>query len=51
VCGAGGGGCLFCIGDPDRIPAIRDALAGAGAQILEFHIERDGLRLDTRRAE
>ena len=51
VCGAGGGGCLFCIGDPERIPAIRDALASAGAQILEFHIERDGLRLDTRRTE
>jgi galactokinase/mevalonate kinase-like predicted kinase len=27
VCGAGGGGCLFCIGDPADIPAIRQALA------------------------
>ena len=51
VCGAGGGGCLFCIGEPARVPAIRDALASAGAQVLDFHIERDGLRLDTRRAE
>ena len=24
VCGAGGGGCLFCLGEPERIPAIRD---------------------------
>ena len=23
VCGAGGGGCLFCLGEPERIPAIR----------------------------
>jgi D-glycero-alpha-D-manno-heptose-7-phosphate kinase len=51
VCGAGGGGCLFCIGEPKNVPAIRDALHNAGAQLLEFHIERDGLRLDTRRAE
>jgi D-glycero-alpha-D-manno-heptose-7-phosphate kinase len=51
VCGAGGGGCLFCIGDPANVPAIREALARAGAQLLDFHIERDGLRLDTRRAE
>jgi D-glycero-alpha-D-manno-heptose-7-phosphate kinase len=49
VCGAGGGGCLFCIGDPSRVPAIREALQSAGAQLLEFHIERDGLRLDIRR--
>ena len=49
VCGAGGGGCLFCIGDPKHVPAIRQALLDAGAQLLDFHIERDGLRLDIRR--
>jgi D-glycero-alpha-D-manno-heptose-7-phosphate kinase len=51
VCGAGGGGCLFCIGEPRHVPVIREALSRAGAQLLDFHIERDGLRLDTRRAE
>ena len=50
VCGAGGGGCLFCIGDPADVPAIRRALAGAGARVLDFHIERDGLRIETRDA-
>jgi D-glycero-alpha-D-manno-heptose-7-phosphate kinase len=50
VCGAGGGGCLFCIGDPASIPAIRRALAHAGARVLDFHIERDGLRIETRDA-
>lgn len=43
VCGAGGGGCLFCYGPPDATPAIREALAAGGARLLDFHIERDGL--------
>jgi D-glycero-alpha-D-manno-heptose-7-phosphate kinase len=48
VCGAGGGGCLFCIGEPETVPAIRAALASAGARLLDFHIETEGLRVDTR---
>ena len=47
VCGAGGGGCLFCFGDPDRIPAIRDALQASGARVLDFTIESRGLVIDT----
>ena len=43
VCGAGGGGCLFCYGPPDRRDAIRHALAGGGARLLDFRIERNGL--------
>jgi D-glycero-alpha-D-manno-heptose-7-phosphate kinase len=45
VCGAGGGGCLFCYGPPDRHDAIGAALAAGGAQLLEFTIETEGLRL------
>jgi D-glycero-alpha-D-manno-heptose-7-phosphate kinase len=48
VCGAGGGGCLFCIGEPDRVPAMRDAIAANGGRILDFHIEADGLQVETR---
>ncbi|CAN5875816.1 N/A [soil metagenome] len=48
VCGAGGGGCLFCIGEPDDLPAIRKALADNGARILEFSSESEGLKVDTR---
>ncbi len=43
VCGAGGGGCLFCYGPPDLQGAIREALAAGGARILDFRIERHGL--------
>jgi D-glycero-alpha-D-manno-heptose-7-phosphate kinase len=48
VCGAGGGGCLFCLSDPERVPAIREAIAAHGGRLLDFHIEADGLRVDTR---
>ena len=48
VCGAGGGGCLFCLGEPDRIPAIREAIAAKGGRLLNFTIESEGLRVDTR---
>jgi D-glycero-alpha-D-manno-heptose-7-phosphate kinase len=50
VCGAGGGGCLFCIGEPDAVPGMRAALEGAGARLLDFRIERRGLVLETRAA-
>jgi D-glycero-alpha-D-manno-heptose-7-phosphate kinase len=47
VCGAGGGGCLFCLGDPERLPAIRSALQAAGARLLDCHVEPEGLKLTT----
>jgi D-glycero-alpha-D-manno-heptose-7-phosphate kinase len=43
VCGAGGGGCLFCYGSPDKRAAIAEALASGGARLLDYSIERDGL--------
>ena len=45
VCGAGGGGCLFCVADPKDVPAVRNALAAGGARILDYRIETDGLRV------
>ena len=50
VCGAGGGGCLFCISPPEAVPAVGRALAAEGAQVLDFHVERDGLRVEIRAA-
>jgi len=45
VCGAGGGGCLFCFGPPAARPAIAAALAEGGARLLDFRIETNGLQL------
>jgi D-glycero-alpha-D-manno-heptose-7-phosphate kinase len=45
VCGAGGGGCLFCYGPPAAHAAIAEALAAGGARLLDYHIETEGLRL------
>ena len=43
VCGAGGGGCMFCIAAPEDVAAVRDALADGGARLLDFRIETTGL--------
>ena len=45
VCGAGGGGCVFCCGPPDARGAVAAALAAGGARVLDFRIEMEGLRL------
>ncbi|HEY0873269.1 MAG TPA: hypothetical protein VGD94_07330 [Vicinamibacterales bacterium] len=50
VCGAGGGGCLFCIAEPERLPDVRQALAEHGARLLDFRIETEGLKVETRRS-
>jgi len=47
VCGAGGGGCLFCLSRPEQVPAVRAALAAGGARILDFRIETTGLEVAT----
>ncbi len=46
VCGAGGGGCLFTYGPPDKRAAIADALAVGGARLLDYRIEAEGLRCE-----
>jgi D-glycero-alpha-D-manno-heptose-7-phosphate kinase len=43
VCGAGGGGCLFCLTPPENAGPVREALAQGGARLLDFRIETDGL--------
>ena len=45
VCGAGGGGCVFCLADPEDVPAVRQALSSGGARLLEYRIETEGLRV------
>jgi D-glycero-alpha-D-manno-heptose-7-phosphate kinase len=45
VCGAGGGGCLFCYGPPEARHAIAAALERGGARILAYHVDMEGLRV------
>jgi D-glycero-alpha-D-manno-heptose-7-phosphate kinase len=45
VCGAGGGGCLFCYGPPDAHARVTAALAAGGARLLEYRVETEGLRV------
>ena len=47
VCGAGGGGCLVAFAPPDRVQAVREALAAGGARVLDYRVETEGLRVAT----
>jgi D-glycero-alpha-D-manno-heptose-7-phosphate kinase len=42
-CGAGAGGCVVCLVDPDRRAEVAAAFAAGGASLLPFSIEREGL--------
>ena len=46
VCGAGGGGCLFCYGPPSARLAVAEALADGGARVLDYRIESRGLQVE-----
>jgi D-glycero-alpha-D-manno-heptose-7-phosphate kinase len=43
VCGAGGGGCVIFFCDVGRKHDVDRALRDAGAHVLEFHIDTEGL--------
>ncbi len=45
VCGAGGGGCVMMLVDPDRRGDVRTALLVRGVRVLDCHLDREGLRL------
>jgi D-glycero-alpha-D-manno-heptose-7-phosphate kinase len=49
LCGAGGGGCMITFAEPEHVPAVRRALAEAGATLLPFSIIREGIRLEIQR--
>jgi D-glycero-alpha-D-manno-heptose-7-phosphate kinase len=46
LCGAGGGGCMITYAEPEDVPAVRQALAHAGATPMPFHIVPEGIRLE-----
>ena len=45
ACGAGGGGCVTLIIEPDSRAAVESAVAAAGAELLPMKIDRHGVRV------
>ena len=45
VCGAGGGGCVVMLIEPDSRGAVEKAVADAGGQILPMKIDRSGVQV------
>lgn len=45
VCGAGGGGCVTFLVDPDKKLGVSKAISEAGGQILDFHLVKQGLQV------
>ena len=45
VCGAGGGGCVVLLIEPDAHPMIERAVARAGGQLLPMKIDRSGVQV------
>lgn len=49
VCGAGGGGCVALVVQPDARPAVKAAVAAAGGTLLPIRIARNGVQVTVRR--
>jgi D-glycero-alpha-D-manno-heptose-7-phosphate kinase len=47
VCGAGGGGCVTLMINPDARARVEAAVIAAGAKLLPFQIDRAGVSLET----
>ena len=47
VCGAGGGGCVLFLTEPENAPAVRTALKDAGVTVLDAGIDSDGLLIES----
>lgn len=45
VCGAGGGGCVVCLVEPEWRAAVEAALSAGGAELLPCQIEAQGLEV------
>jgi D-glycero-alpha-D-manno-heptose-7-phosphate kinase len=46
VCGAGGGGCMITVAEPDRRAAVESAMVDAGATLMPFHIVPHGVKVE-----
>src|SRR5882672_1343803 len=48
VCGAGGGGCVVLLIEPDARPRVEAAIQNAGAEVLPVKVDRQGVRVVSR---
>jgi D-glycero-alpha-D-manno-heptose-7-phosphate kinase len=48
VCGAGGGGCVVLLIEPDARDRVEEAIAEAGAEVLPVIIDRQGVQVISR---
>ena len=46
VCGAGGGGCVVLLIEPDARQRVEEAVAKAGGQLLQMRIDRSGVQVN-----
>jgi D-glycero-alpha-D-manno-heptose-7-phosphate kinase len=44
LCGAGGGGCMISVTEPERKEEVASALKKAGARLLPYRISREGVQ-------
>jgi D-glycero-alpha-D-manno-heptose-7-phosphate kinase len=49
VCGAGGGGCVALLIEPDARARVERAVTAAGGKVLPVKIDRDGVRIEVGR--
>jgi D-glycero-alpha-D-manno-heptose-7-phosphate kinase len=47
VCGAGGGGCVFFLVEPDAKKRVESAIETEGAEVLDVTVARRGVRVKT----
>jgi D-glycero-alpha-D-manno-heptose-7-phosphate kinase len=45
VCGAGGGGCIVLLIEPDNRERVEAAVAEAGGEVLPMKIDRSGVQV------
>jgi D-glycero-alpha-D-manno-heptose-7-phosphate kinase len=48
VCGAGGGGCLALLIEPDARARVEQAISAAGGQLLPGRVDRRGVRVEVK---
>jgi D-glycero-alpha-D-manno-heptose-7-phosphate kinase len=51
VCGAGGGGCVFFLVEPDTKQAVTDVLRDTGVEVLPVEVARQGVQVRRLEAE